>query len=116
MRVRFDKVVKDNKGSMKKIKRVNITRLAYAVIEKPLLEITPEYMLELLSKNKQSGSDKKAIKEVARALDNLETRLIVKDGPIVAIGHKFIVQNGDLTKHIDWTNKLSAAVTVLKGI
>lgn len=113
-KIRFNKVVKDNNGVKKKIKRVNITRLAYSIINKPLSKITPKYMLELLNKNKQTNSCHRAKKEVLRALDKLEDRILIAKGPIIAIGCYYI--ENDLNKIIDWTTKLSTAAEALQSV
>lgn len=112
LRVRFNKTVKDNEGLKKKIKRVNITRFAYKVLKQPLLEITPEFMLDLLEKNKQTSSINRARAEVINALDKLEDRVLIPKGIITAIGSKY-VKRGDRKKIIDWSTKLALAAQVL---
>lgn len=112
LRVRFNKTVKDNEGSKRKIKRVNITRLAQKVLKRPLLEITPEFMLDLLEKNRQTSSINRARAEVINALDKLEDRVLIPKGVITAIGNKY-VQKGDRKKIIDWSTKLALAAQVL---
>jgi len=111
-RVRFNKTVKDNEGLKKKIKRVNITRFAYKVLKQPLLEITPEFMLDLLEKNRQTSSINRARAEVINALDKLEDRVLIPKGIITAIGSKYVRRN-DRKKIIDWSTKLSLAAQVL---
>lgn len=111
-RVRFNKTVKDNEGLKRKIKRVNITRLAQKVLKRPLLEITPEFMLDLLEKNRQTSSIHRARAEVINALDKLEDRVLIPKGVITAIGNKY-VQRGDRRKIIDWSTKLALAAQVL---
>ena len=104
--------MKDNEGLKKKIKRVNITRFAYKVLKQPLLEITPEFMLDLLEKNKQTSSINRARAEVINALDKLEDRVLIPKGIITAIGSKY-VKRGDRKKIIDWSTKLALAAQVL---
>lgn len=111
-KVRFNKVVKDNEGSVRKIKRVNLTRLAHSVLKTPLLKINRNVMLKLLAKNKQTSSHRRAKKE---ALDKLEDRILAPKGEIAAIGSHYVLRS-DLEKTIDWTTKLSTAVEVLKSI
>ena len=115
LKVRFNKVVKDNEGSQKKIKRVNLTRLAYSVLKTPLLDINRDYMLKLLNKHKQTGSHRRAKQEVIQALDKLEDRILTPKGEIVTIGSEYVLQH-DLDKTIDWTTKLSTAAEVLKSV
>ena len=114
-KVRFNKVVKDNEGSVRKIKRVNLTRLAHSVLKTPLLKINRNVMLKLLAKNKQTSSHRRAKKEAIDALDKLEDRILAPKGEIVAIGSQYVLRT-DLEKTIDWTTKLSTAVEVLKSI
>ena len=115
LRVRFKKTVKDNEGSKRKIKRVNLTRLAYSVLKQPLLEITPEFMLDLLEKNKQTTSNIRARAEVINALDKLEDRVLIPKGVITAIGSKYFM-NGNRKKVIDWSTTLSVAAQVLSDM
>lgn len=112
-RVRFKKVVKDNEGSMRKIKRVNITRLAQSVLKTPLLKINREFMLKLLAKNKQTSSNRRAKNEAIYALDKLEDRILTPKGAITAIGNKYVLRS-DIDKQIDWSTKLSVAAMVLR--
>ena len=112
-RVRFKKVVKDNEGSMRKIKRVNITRLAQSVLKTPLLKINREFMLKLLAKNKQTNSNRRAKNEAIYALDKLEDRILTPKGAITAIGNKYVLRS-DIDKQIDWSTKLSVAAMVLR--
>ena len=112
LRVRFNKTVKDNEGLKKKIKRVNITRFAYKVLKQPLLEITPEFMLDLLEKNKQTSSINRARAEVINALDKLEDRVLIPKGIITAIGSKY-VKSCYRKKIIYWSTKLALAAQVL---
>jgi len=112
-RVRFKKIVKDNEGSMRKIKRVNITRLAQSVLKTPLLDIDREFMLKLLAKNKQTSSNRRAKNEAIYALDKLEDRILTPKGAITAIGNKYVLRS-DIDKQIDWSTKLSAAAMVLR--
>jgi len=112
-RVRFKKVVKDNEGSMRKIKRVNITRLAQSVLKTPLLDIDREFMLKLLAKNKQTSSNRRAKNEAIYALDKLEDRILTPKGAITAIGNKYVLRS-DIDKQIDWSTKLSVAAMVLR--
>ena len=114
-KVRFNKVVKDNEGSVRKIKRVNLTQLAYSVLKTPLLKINRDLMADLLKKNKQTSSHRKAKKEAIDALDKLEDRVLAQNGKIVAIGSKFVLEH-EIEKTIDWTTKLATAVEVLKSI
>ncbi len=112
LRVRFNKTVQDNEGCKKKIKRVNLTRLAYSVLKKPLLDIDREFMLELLAKNKQTSSNHRAKREVIRALGRLENRIIARKGAITTIGSKY-VKRYDHKKNADWSTKLAVAAMVL---
>lgn len=112
-KVRFKKIVKDNEGSMRKIKRVNITRLAYSVLKTPLLDIDRDFMLKLLAKNKQTSSNRRAKNEAIYALDKLEDRILTPKGAITAIGNKYVLRS-DLDKKIDWSTKLSVAAMVLR--
>ena len=112
-KVRFKKVVKDNEGSVRKIKRVNITRLAQSVLKTPLLKINREFMLKLLAKNKQTSSYYRAKREAIEALDRLEDRILTPKGAITAIGNRYLLRS-DLDKKIDWSTKLSVAAMVLK--
>ena len=112
-RVRFKKIVKDNEGSMRKIKRVNITRLAQSVLKTPLLDIDRDFMLKLLAKNKQTSSNRRAKNEAIYALDKLEDRILTPKGAITAIGNKYVLRS-DIDKQIDWSTKLSAAAMVLR--
>ena len=112
-RVRFKKIVKDNEGSMRKIKRVNITRLAQSVLKTPILEINREFMLKLLAKNKQTSSNRRAKNEAIYALDKLEDRILTPKGAITAIGNKYVLRS-DIDKQIDWSTKLSVAAMVLR--
>jgi hypothetical protein len=113
LRVRFNKTVQDNEGCKKKIKRVNLTRLAYSVLKTPLLDIDREFMLELLAKNKQTSSNHRAKREVIRALDRLENRIITHKGAITTIGSKCVTRY-DHKKNVDWSTKLAVAAMVLE--
>lgn len=112
LRVRFNKTVQDNEGCKKKIKRVNLTRLAYSVLKKPLLDIDREFMLELLAKNKQTSSNHRAKRDTLHALKKFENRIITHKGAITTIGSKY-VKRYDHKKNVDWSTKLAVAAMVL---
>lgn len=111
-RVSFNKVVKVNKSGCKKLKRVNTTNLAYAVLRKSG-PITPKYMKSLVKKHKQHGSTKKAIQESIETLHKLDMRLCMPTEKITTIG-AYRVHNRNIHRAMDWSDKLSAAKTVLK--
>lgn len=111
-RVRFNKVVGVNKGEPKMLKRINATKLAYAVLQSS--RIDSKFMKHLVKKLKQRGSTKKAIQESIETLHGLDMRVCKpSEHEITTIGSKFIMNN-DLSSALNWSDKLSAAKTVLK--
>ena len=113
-RVSFNKVVGVNRGMPKKLKRVNATKIAYAVLGKRG-PIDSEFMKSLVKKHKQRGSTRKAIRESIQTLHDLDMRVCNGTSHITTIGAKYIL-NSDILHTIDWSSRLSQAKTVLKEI
>lgn len=110
-RVSFNKVVSVHKGAPKKLKRVNATKLAYAVLRKNG-PINAKFMKSLVKKHKQHGSTKKAVRETIKTLHALNMRLCMPLGGITSIG-AYHVHNRNVHSATTWRNKLSTAKTVL---
>ena len=113
-RVSFNKVVSVHKGKSKKLKRVNATKLAYAVIHKSG-PINAKFMKSLVKKHKQHGSTKKAIQESIETLHKLDMRLCMPTEEFTTIG-AYRVHNRDIHRAMTWSDKLSRAKTVLGSI
>ena len=113
-RVSFNKVVGVHKGKSKKLKRVNATKLAYAVLLKDG-PINAKFMKSLVKKHKQHGSTKKAIQESIETLHNLDMRLCMPTEGITSIG-AYYVNNENIHGAMTWSDKLSTAKTVLKNM
>ena len=113
-RVSFNKVVSVHKDAPKKLKRVNATKLAYAVIRKDG-PINAKFMKSLVKKHKQHGSTKKAILESIETLHNLDMRLCMPTEGITSIG-AYYVNNENIHGAMTWSDKLSTAKTVLRNL
>lgn len=113
-RVSFNKVVGVHKGKSKKLKRVNATKLAYAVIHKNG-PINAKFMKSLVKKHKQHGSTKKAIQESIETLHKLDMRLCMPTEEFTTIG-AYRVHNRNIHRAMTWSDKLSAAKTVLRHL
>lgn len=113
-RVSFNKVVSVHKSAPKKLKRVNATKLAYAVLRKSG-PINAKFMKSLVKKHKQHGSTKKAMKETADTLHQLDMRVCMPTEDITSIGACY-VHNKNIYNAMTWSDRLSRAKTVLKNI
>ena len=113
-RVSFNKVVSVHNGAPKKLKRVNATKLAYAVLHKDG-PINAKFMKSLVKKHKQHGSTKKAVRETIETLRALDMRLCMPLDGITSIG-AYYVHNRNVHGAMQWSNKLSTAKTVLKEL
>lgn len=112
-KVRFCKTVRDNLGVKKKLKRVNITKLAYSILDAKHSDINEEFIRKTLAKNLQKGK-RRGIKQAIKALDKMEGRLMTPR-PLNAIGHKYVLAH-DIGKAINWSSKLTKAVEILKKV
>lgn len=107
-KVRFSKIVGVNRGKPKRLKRVNATNVAYAVLQN---DITLPFMKKVLRKNRQSKS-KKAAKEIAKTLDKMEDRLLLNK--TTSIGSMLL--NTEKPECIEWLTRLQKAVDILNEL
>ena len=94
-RVRFNKVVDVSKGKSKTLKRVNITKIAHAIINRDH-PIDLGFLKHIIKKHKQHGSTRKAIKQTTKSLKDIIKRLHKSNK--ILIGNKIIYYDDKIIK------------------
>jgi len=107
LRVRFAPMTSDNLGNKKRLKMVNITTFAKAIVNRTGT-MDKTFVKETLEKHIQIDNKVKATQQAVDLLGELEERLLLPTTkPIISIAIAYVMT--DSVQNLDWVDRLGAA-------